>query len=83
MIGNVKLSGESDGPSILPAHDVEPLELYAEDQGRPLYLVLLVGGDLLQALLALVRGVSPLAQALPSEVATEGHLNIVGLPGRK
>ena len=78
MVGDVQFSGERDGPPVLAAHHVEPLELDTEHLGRPLYLVLLGSRDLLQTLLTLIHRL-PLAKVLPSEVAAECSLNIIGL----
>ena len=79
MVADVQLPGERDRPSIFPSHHVESLELDTQDQGRPLYLVLLGGRDLLETFLTLVHGL-PLAQVLPLEVPTEGRLDVIGLP---
>ena len=78
MVGDVKLSGQSDRPTILASHHIEPLELDAEDEGRPLYLVLLGGRHLLVTLLALVH-VLPLAKVLAAEVARQRGVNVVRL----
>ena len=95
VAGHVDLLGECHRPPVLAAHQVEPLELDAEDERRPLDPVLLGGGHLLLALLALVH-VLALAQGLPPgggclwfiysvtselpEVTLERRLYRVGLP---
>ena len=80
MFGDVQLLGQGDWSTVLPAHHVEPLQLDAEDQWRPLDLVLLGGGDLLKTFLTLVHRL-PLTEVLPSEVAAQCRLDIIGLPG--
>ena len=80
MIGDIQLPCQCDWSSILASHHVEPLQLDAEDQRRPLYLVLLGGGHLLMALLTLVH-VLTLAQVLPPEVASEGSVYMISLSG--
>ena len=82
MVGDVQLPRQKDWPSILPSHHVEPLQLNTEDQGRPLYLVLLGGGHLLQTLLTLVHGL-PLPEVLPPKVAPQSSIDVVGLPEQK
>ena len=80
VVTDVQFPRERDWPSILSSHHVEPLQLDAEDQRRPLYLVLLGGGHLLMALLTLVH-VLTLAQVLPPEVASEGSVYMISLSG--
>ena len=81
MVGDVQFSGERDGPPVLAAHHVEPLELDTEHLGRPLYLVLLGGGHLLVTLLALVH-ILTLPQVLSTEVARKSSVNVVRLSER-
>ena len=78
MIGDIQLPSQCDWPSILASHHVEPLELDAEHEGRPLDLVLLGGRHLLVTLLALVH-VLPLAQVLAAEVARQRGVNVIHL----
>ena len=77
MTGDVELPGEGDVSLVLASH-VEPLELDAEHEGRPLDLVLLGGRHLLVTLLALVH-VLPLAQVLAAEVARQRGVNVIHL----
>ena len=78
MVTDVQLPGERNRPTIFSAHHIESLELDTQDYGRPLDLVLLGSRYLLQTLLTLIHGL-PLAQVLPSEVAAECRLDIIGL----
>ena len=78
MTGDVELPGEGDMSRVLSSHHVEPLELHAEHEGRPLDLVLLGGRHLLVTLQALVH-VLPLAQVLAAEVARQRGVNVIRL----
>ena len=64
VVGDVQLPAQSHGSPVLASHHVEPLQLDAEDQRRPLDLVLLGGGDLLKTFLTLVHRL-PLTKVLP------------------
>ena len=79
MVGDVQLPGQGDWSSVLPSHHVEPLQLDAEHQGRPLYLVLLGGGNLLVALLTLVH-VLARSQVLSAEISRKCCVYVVSLP---
>ena len=79
MVGDVKLSGQSDRPTILASHHIEPLQLDTEDEGRPLYLVLLGGGHLLVTLLTLVHVLTS-SQVFSSEVTRKCCIYVVSLP---
>ena len=78
MTGDVELPGKGDGSPVLASHHIEPLELDAEHEGRPLDLILLGGRHLLVTLLALVH-VLPLAQVLAAEVARQRGVNVIRL----
>ena len=80
MFTDIQLPREGDWPTVLPSHHVEPLQLDAKHQGGPLDLVLLGCRHLLQTLLTLVDHLS-LPEVLPSEVAAESRLDIIGLSG--
>ena len=79
VVRDVDLSCQGDWPPILASHQVEPLQLDAEHQGRALYLVLLGCWHLLLTLLTLVH-IFALTQILPPKVALQCRVNVVRLP---
>ena len=80
MTGDVEVPGEGDGSPVLASHHVEPLELDAEHEGRPLDHVLLGGRHVLLTLATLVL---PLAEVLSAEVARQRSVNVVRLSGEQ